>query len=491
MVCISIFLYQGTRKAATLPPGLPRYPFIGSGPHLAPNLHVVISEMRKKYGKVFSLYLGNDPFVIVSDFDLYKEAMSKEELLYRPKLGANDDFMFPDEHGERRGIMFANGQEWQEQRRFTLRNLRDFGFGKVSMEGLIQEEVEKCVEMLSQEAGKVTQLSLKLNIAILNALWKLLTGEKLDYDSSKSKEIVERFNEMFRNSNIGGLIRVFPWLKHIIPGYIGYTNMKKVNETVQAMVEESYKAHLDTFDPENIRDFTDAYIKQQLDSEHDDKSSFNGNRGKLNFISILTNLFAAGSDTTSNTILYTLWYLCKHPNVQTKLQEEIDSVVGKSRLPSLNDKPNLSYLEATLNEVQRIVGVAYMGIFRVAKTDITIGESSEKKWLIPKNTIFTGALHEMMRDPDYFDNPTQFMPERFLGEDGKYKSHEKLVPFGIGKRSCPGKTLADTEVFLFVAAFVQRFQFSFPKGFQAPDEITPEVGFVLVCPSYDIVIEER
>ena len=87
---------------------------------------------------------------------------------------------------------------------------------------------------------------------------------QLDYDSSKSKEIVERFNEMFRNSNIGGLIRVFPWLKHIIPGYIGYTNMKKVNETVQAMVEESYKAHLDTFDPENIRDFTDAYIKQQL-----------------------------------------------------------------------------------------------------------------------------------------------------------------------------------------------------------------------------------
>ena len=68
--------------------------------------------------------------------------------------------------------MFANGQEWQEQRRFTLRNLRDFGFGKVSMESLIQEEVEKCIEMLSQETGKVTKLSLKLNIAILNALWK-------------------------------------------------------------------------------------------------------------------------------------------------------------------------------------------------------------------------------------------------------------------------------------------------------------------------------
>jgi len=491
MICISLFLYQGSRKLATLPPGLPRYPFIGSGPHLAPNLHVVISQMRKKYGKVFSLYLGNDPFVIVSDFELYKEAMSKDELLYRPKLGANDDFMFPDEHGERRGIMFANGQEWQEQRRFTLRNLRDFGFGKVSMESLIQEEVEKCIEMLSQETGKVTKLSLKLNIAILNALWKLLTGEKLEYDSPKSKEIVERFNDMFRSSNVGGLIRIFPWLKHIIPDYIGYTNMKKVNETVNKMVEESYQAHLDTFDSENIRDFTDAYIKQQLDCKHDVDSSFYGNRGKLNFISILTNLFAAGSDTTSNTILYTLWYLCKFPNVQKKLHDEIISMVGKSRLPSLNDKPNLSYLEATLNEVQRIVGVAFMGIPRLAKTDITIGNSSNEKWIIPKNAIFTGALHEMMRDPDYFENPTDFLPERFLDENGKYRPHEKLVPFGIGKRSCPGKTLADTEIFLFVAAFVQRFQFSFPEEFQPPDEIEPEVGFVLCCPPYDMVIEEH
>ena len=75
--------------------------------------------------------------------------------------------------------MFSNGKEWQELRRFTLKNLRDYGFGKISMESSILEEVEKCKEMLSNEVGRTTQLSLKLNIAILNALWKLLTGEKV------------------------------------------------------------------------------------------------------------------------------------------------------------------------------------------------------------------------------------------------------------------------------------------------------------------------
>jgi cytochrome P450 family 2 subfamily J len=80
---------------------------------------------------------------------------------------------------------------------------------------------------------------------------------------------------------------------------------------------------------------------------------------------------------------------------------------------------------------------------------------------------------------------------RFIDENGKYHPHEKLVPFGIGKRSCPGKTLADTEVFLFLASFVQRFQFSFPKECDPPETIKPEVGFILVCPPYDIVINER
>ena len=89
-----------------------------------------------------------------------------------------------------------------------------------------------------------------------------LNNFQLEYDSPKLKEIVKRFNEMFKNSNIGGLITVLPWLKYIIPDYIGYTNMKNVFGAVNSIVEESYYKHLETFDAENIRDFTDAYIKQ-------------------------------------------------------------------------------------------------------------------------------------------------------------------------------------------------------------------------------------
>ena len=86
----------------------------------------------------------------------------------------------------------------------------------------------------------------------------------MEYDSPRAKEIVERIDNMLKSTNIGGLIRVFPWLKYICPDFIGYTNVKKAMEVVHNLVEESYDKHVETFDPENLRDFTDAYIKQQL-----------------------------------------------------------------------------------------------------------------------------------------------------------------------------------------------------------------------------------
>ena len=129
-VSILLFIIQSTRKPSALPPGLPRYqleqiyfttahlfktvfnlfqlqcntyfryPLVGSGHHLAPNLHVVFKRAIKVYGKVFSLYLGNVPCVVVAEFDTFKELMSCDELLDRPLLGATDDFFFPDENGK-------------------------------------------------------------------------------------------------------------------------------------------------------------------------------------------------------------------------------------------------------------------------------------------------------------------------------------------------------------------------------------------------------
>ena len=87
----------------------------------------------------------------------------------------------------------------------------------------------------------------------------------------------------------------------------------------------------------------------------------------------MSNLFVAGSETTSNTINYTIWYLCRYPEVQKKLQQEIDTVLGRDRPPSMEDKPSLPYLEAVVHETQRIVGLAFQGVPRMARRNMKLG----------------------------------------------------------------------------------------------------------------------
>lgn len=380
--------------------------------------------------------------------------------------------------------MFSGGQTWLEQRRFSHRHLKDLGFGRIGMEPLIMEEADKLKQVLNKRIGTVTSMKLQLNVSILNAMWHILTGETVAYDDPRCKEIIEKFYIMMARSNALSPLFIWPWLKYIVPNQSGYTNTKEANERVSELIEESYNKHLKSFDQNNLRDFTDIYINEMKKYENDANSSFNKENGIHNYITGMINLFVAGSETTSNTINYTLWYFCNYPEVQKKVQQEIDSVIGRNRAPSMDDKPNLPYLEAVVHETQRIVGLAFQGIPRVARRNLKLGGYD-----IPKGTRLITALYEIMHDQNYWGDPEVYRPERFL-KDGKFQSDDRFVAFGIGKRNCMGKTLAQMELLLFLGVFVQNYSFSFPDDYD-PKTFEDEVGFILTCPDYPIIINSR
>ena len=197
----------------------------------------------------------------------------------------------------------------------------------------------------------------------------------------------------------------------------------------------------------------------------------------------INDLFVAGSDTTANTVMWGIYHLTKHPELQAKAHEEIDAIIGRDRQPCLTDRDACHYLEAIVQETHRVGSLGFLGVPRATSKDTTLGP-----YKIPEGTQVFSFLHSILHDPEYWGDPETFRPERFLDEQGHFKQDERNIPFGLGKRRCLGKTLAQVELFLFLSGLLQAFEFSFPE--EVPN-LKPTVGFVLGCPDYKIVVKER
>ena len=187
---------------------------------------------------------------------------------------------------------------------------------------------------------------------------------------------------------------------------------------------------------------------------------------------VLYDLFFAGNDTTSTTLQWAMLYLVKYPQVQRKMREELDSVTGRARCPRWADKPDTPYIEAAIYELQRCANIVPMSVIHTALEDVTVGE-----YFIPKGTQVFPNIASVLKDPEVFSEPEEFRPERFLSEDGKrVESPPHWIPFGLGKRRCPGETLAKMELYLFLTGIIHNFTIENKPG----DELTcePKVGMM-------------
>ena len=137
-------------------------------------------------------------------------------------------------------------------------------------------------------------------------------------------------------------------------------------------------------------------------------------------------LFSAGSETTATTLSWAVCFMIIHPDIQKKVQMEIDEVLG-DRTPTLDDRGRLCFTEATIMEIQRLGSIAPQAVPHRTLADVQV-----KGYKIPKDTFVFSMLHYIMRDPDYWENPETFQPERFLDSDGKIVKEERFIPFGVG-----------------------------------------------------------
>ena len=199
---------------------------------------------------------------------------------------------------------------------------------------------------------------------------------------------------------------------------------------------------MDTFYLNDVRDdLVDTLIAVDLPNSTKDKRHSLTKQCLLRSLSALT---GAALETTSTSMEWLLNYMTAYPDIQRRVQYEIEQVVGSSRKVVLSDKPRLCFTEATILEVLRIVTPTKFAI-----PHYTLNDTKLNGYDIDKETVVIVNLHSVHHDKDYWVNPEVFQPDRFLSKYKKLDSEKcgRVIPFGLGRRRCVGEHLAKLELF--------------------------------------------
>ncbi|KAM6154363.1 cytochrome P450 2A13-like [Erethizon dorsatum] len=262
---------------------------------------------------------------------------------------------------------------------------------------------------------------------------------------------------------------VMRWLPG--PQQQAFQKLKGLKNFIVKKVEQNQR----TPDPNAPRKFIDSFLICMQEGKNNPNSKF----FLKNLVMTMLNLFIAGTETVSTTLRYGFLLFMKHPDVEAKVHEEIDRVIGRNRQPKFEDRLKMPYTEAVIHDIQRFGNIIPMGLaHRVTK------DTNFRGFLIPKGTEVFPMLGSVLRDPKFFSNPGDFTPQHFLNEKGQFKKSDAFVPFSIGKRYCFGEGLARMELFFFFVTVMQNFGFRSQQRPQDIDVSPQYVGFATIPRKY-------
>ncbi|XP_018429724.1 PREDICTED: cytochrome P450 2F2-like [Nanorana parkeri] len=435
-------------------------------------------QLKDKYGPVYSLYLGPRPGIVLCGYNTVKEALIDQNEAFGDRGDYPVFLNFIGEHD----LCFTNGERWKSLRRFALVTLRNFGMGKRSVEERIQEEAMFLIKEFKKINGTPVNPTKYLAQTVCNVICSIVFGSRFNYEDKRLLAVTESIynNFLIMSGTWGTLYNMYPNLMEYVPG--PHKKIGKYFNMIYDMSAESIKQHEETLDPENPRDYIDCFL-MKIEEEKD-------NPGTAFYAKALArsiqNLLFGGTETVSTNLRYGFLVLMKYPEVAGKMQEEIDRVVGRDRLPSIADRSKMPYTEAAIYELIRFCDVLPVSLPRCTSRDTFF-----KGYSIPKGTYVIPLLASVHYDPSYYKDPYQFNPNNFLDDNGVFKKSDAHMPFGAGKRICPGESLGRMELFLYFTSLLQNFNFK-PVIPKEQIDLTPTgSGLGNVPPEYECCIIPR
>ncbi|KAK0047190.1 cytochrome P450 2U1 [Biomphalaria pfeifferi] len=471
---VGICLFLLKHQTVSLPPSLVRpFPLIGHLLHVNTDFRVNIPKWRMKCGDIFSVQLGAQLFVVLNGYDVIKEALVKktDDFSERPRMHM-DEIMI----AQGRDVQINSGPVWKEKRTVVITILKKFGMGKKLLASRVQDEVKYYLDHLHGFDGHPVDIRRITTLSTANIICHILTGQRYAYHDETLCKLVDEMDR-FTNSNQQAAVTIFfPFLKYLRRDTALRRGVLEIQRRLQSFIESSK-------DKDSEDNFIASY---QAEREGKLRRGEATTMNEFNLLKTVFDLFLGGTETTSTTITWFALFMLNYPDVQEKIFEEINKCVGTERPPTLEDRPKLVYLNAAIKETLRRASILPQSVARLCPNEVIL-----RGYTIPKGTIIVPNLDSVLFDETIWGpDPWSFRPERFIDEKGEIKNPEELIPFGIGHRACPGESLAQTELFLYLSSLIQRYHL-LPVMPGVPSSLNYKCGLTMTPEYFQIKLMER
>ncbi|XP_078490305.1 cytochrome P450 2C3-like [Ciona intestinalis] len=480
---VCVYYYWWKLPHPRYPPGVRGIPVLGATPFFgkyAPEKLAIWS--RDTYGPVMSARFGQDEAVVLNDYESVHEALVKNLQYFNSR-----PFVYVAAQVTKGyGIAFADDHKnCMDVRSFSLTALRGLGIGRRTMETRVSEIAQDLVGTLEDLNEKPTDLKMVIGSTVANVICSVVFGKTYEPDDPEFEYAVHCSFDCYgdpENSEYLSFLFFYPALRHIQPFKRAMEKFIAVQAGLEAFCGKEIKEHKKHLDANEPGDYIDAFLVEM--EKHSPQDSW---FHETELRHCLVDFFIAGTETSTNTILWALLALMHYPNIQEEIHQELIDNIGEQVVPSIDHRDKLPLFRAFVQEIFRFKTLLPLSIQHRASHDVEIGG-----YVIPKGTKVFPNLHAVHHDPNTWENPSEFNIYRHVDKHGKFIPSKKVIPFGIGARSCLGEKLASVEVFLFLANIIKRFEIlPDPESKELPDFKDGINGFIFVPYRYKVVAKPR
>ncbi|XP_021864016.2 trimethyltridecatetraene synthase-like [Spinacia oleracea] len=453
------------RRKLNLPPGPKPWPIIGNFNLIGPLPHHSIDKLSKKYGPIMMLKYGSVPVLVGSSVEMAKCFLKTNDVIFagRPQnaAGKYTTYNYSD-------ITWCQyGPYWRQARKICLMEL--FNVKRLeSYEYIRVEELNSVLKGLYNINGESTRLKDHLFTLNLNVISRMVLGKKYleKNDDEKSVVTIEEFkvmlDELFLLNGVLNLGDWIPCIKYLdVQGYVKRMKIlaKKFDKFLEHVLDEHNARREKEKDDWVAKDMVDVLLQLADDPNLEVKLE------RIGVKAFCQDLVAGGTESSIIIVEWAISELLRKPEIFAKATEELDRVIGKNRWVEEKDIKNLPYIRAIVKETMRLHPVAPMLSPRLAREQVQI-----KGYDIPKGSIVLVNTFTIQRDPNVYQNPEEFWPERFVGNDIDVKGHNfELLPFGSGRRMCPGYSLGLKIIESSLANILHGFEWKLPGNMKVED----------------------